>query len=264
MICIVFYPRIVQVDFQAVHLCIRQVVHYCVADLKKTSFLLYFGYRFNHFNSIEMRHYLLVLVALVMCSAAYAQQADTAASPVSKKKHVKPAKPPVCYIGFSSGMNNTTGFLGLDFNIRVNKFVTLDAGAGPSTWGNKLYLGGKYYLQKAHRGWALAGGFSFSSGEENMHVTAATYYGTERVHLALRPQTNAFIGVYRYWTLGKKYNRIFVHAGKSIALHPVRFHETYGDPLTEDAKRQIRNMSPGGFLGGLTLGGGFSFGLYRK
>ncbi len=209
-----------------------------------------------------MKKYLLLVIAVVLWSATFAQQADSVTS--HKKKHAKPAKPPVCYIGFSTGVDNPPGVFGLDFNIRVAKFITLDVGAGPGTWGNKLYLGGKYYLKEPHRGWALAGGFTFSSGEENVKLHLSTINGVEKVSMSLKPVDNAFIAVYHYWTLGKKYNRVFVDFGKSVALRPPHYHELYGDPITDQARDRIRSLSPGGFLGGLMFGAGLSFGLYRK
>ena len=196
---------------------------------------------------------------------ASAQQADTIVQRTRQSKHAKPAKPPACYIGLSTGMDNPSGYFGLDFNIRLAKYLTLDAGAGPSTWGNKLYLGAKCYLKEAQRGWALSGGVTFSSGQENVNLRLNTIYSNlEKVSLSLNPDENAFIAVYHYWTLGRKYNRFFVDFGKSIALQPPHFHEKIGDPLTSDSKQRVRNLCPGEFIGGLMVGCGFSFGLYRK
>ncbi len=213
-----------------------------------------------------MKKYVLLLIILITCTHAHAQQADSATGLTTKKqKHTMPKRPPVCYIGLSTGLDNSAGVFGLDFNIRVTNFITLDVGAGPGTWGNKLYLGGKYYLKEAHRGWALAGGFTFSSGEENIKLNLSTIYNsTEKVALSLKPDANAFIAVYHYWNLGKKYNRFFVDFGKSIALTPAHYHEIYGDPLSDQARQRVRSLSPGGFLGGIMLGAGLNFGLYRK
>ncbi len=214
-----------------------------------------------------MKKFFLLLAVLVTCLHTFAQKADTIAAPGTRKnRHVKPTKPPVCYIGLSTGIDNPAGVVGLDFNIRVANYITVDVGAGPGTWGNKLYLGGKYYLKEAHRGWALAGGFTFSSGEENVKLNLYTLNNNtkEKIALSLKPEDNAFIAVYHYWNLGKKYNRFFVDFGKSIALHPPHYHEIYGDPLSDEGKQRVRNLSPGEFLGGIMLGVGVNFGLYRK
>ncbi len=206
------------------------------------------------------------MVASAVYVSAYAQQADTTITGHSpKKKHEMPTKTPACYIGLSTGIDNPSGYFGLDFNIRLGKYITLDVGAGPGTWGNKLYLGGKYYLKENQQGWALSGGFTFSSGQETLNLRLPTINNTtERVALTLKPENNAFIAAYHYWKLGRKHNRFFVDFGKSIALHPEHFHQKNGDPLTDEARQRVRNLCPGEFLGGLMAGTGFSFALYRK
>jgi len=220
-----------------------------------------------HANYTPMKKYFLLLVVLTaLFSVAHAQQPDTTqAQLAAKTKNSKPGKRPACYIGLSTGINNPSGYIGLDFNIHIGKYITLDAGAGPGTWGNKLYIGGKYYLKKHQRGWALSGGVTFSSGLETVNLKLPTIYNnTERVALTLKPESNAFIAVYHYWKLGKKNNRFFVDFGKSVALQPERFHQKTGDPITEEARQRVSNLCPGKFLGGLMVGTGFSFGLYHK
>ncbi len=213
-----------------------------------------------------MKKYLFVFIALILSISTQARQGDTTlAYGNNVTKNRKPAKPPVCYLGLSTGINNAPGVFGLDFNIRLGNFVTLDAGVGPSTWGNKIYAGAKYYLKEAHRGWALGGGLTYNSGVESMKLRLNTIYGTrERVALSLKPKDNAFVAIYHYWTLGRKYNRFYVDLGKSVPLHPPHYHELYGDPLTDRASQDIKRLAPGNFMGGMMIGAGFSFGLYRK
>ena len=204
----------------------------------------------------------LLFVILILSYHCHAQSADVSSRDKESWKHKRSEKsaiPPVCYIGFSTGMNNPSGFLGLDFNIKLGKYVTLDAGAGPSTWGNKLCVGGKYYLKPAHRGFAFGGGLTFSSGQENAKPTVQTIYGKEKVTLSFKPQANIFVAAYYYWTIGRKYNRFYVEAGRSVPLHSPHYHEVYGPPLTDDARTFIKRLSPGGYM----LGAGFSFALHR-
>jgi len=210
-----------------------------------------------------MKKYLFSFIALLFCIATYAAPADTT---TIKMRHGKPTKPPVCYLDLSTGVNNPSGFLGLDFNICLSNYVTLDAGVGPSTWGNKLFVGAKYYLNTGDRSWAVGGGFSYSSGEENVNLKLNTLAGNDqKVSLSLKSQDDAFIAIYKYWTLGKKYNRFYVDLGKAVDMHVPRFHEAPGyAPLTSDAVQKVKNMAPGDFLGGVMLGVGVSFGLYRK
>lgn len=211
-----------------------------------------------------MKKYFLVFIALILYASTKAQQTDTTTHG-NGNSHIKPVKPPVCYLGLSTGINNAPGIFGLDFNIRAGNFVTIDAGVGPSTWGNKIYIGAKYYLKENYRGWALGGGITYNSGVESVRLKLNTIYGIrEKVSLSLKPEDNAFVAIYHYWTLGKKYNRFYVDLGKSVPLHPPHYHEMYGDPLTDQAKQNVKQLAPGNFMGGMMVGAGFSFGLYRK
>lgn len=214
-------------------------------------------------NQRSMKKYLSLFIVLLIYTASYAASTDTTAV---KMRHGKPTKPPVCYLDLSTGINNPSGFLGVDFNICLSNYVTLDGGVGAGTWGNKLFVGAKYYLKAGDRAWAVGGGFSYSSGEENVNLNLNTVNGDkEKVSLSLKSQDDAFIAIYHYWTLGKKYNRFYVDAGKAVDLHTPRFHEDPGYPqLTSDAIQKVKRMAPGDFAGGIMVGLGFSFGLYRK
>ena len=209
-----------------------------------------------------MHKRLLVVISLLLCMHGYAQQADDEPTQKELKKKVrsvKPEKPPVCYIGFSGGINNPAGIVGFDFNIKVANYVTFDGGAGPSTWGNKLYVGAKYYIKPVQRGFALGGGITFNSGQENARIKMETVNGRQDVKVNLKAQTNAFIAVYHYWNIGRKYNRFFAEVGKSVQLHGAHYHEVYGPPLTDKSADNIRSIAPGGLMAGV----GFSFALYR-
>ena len=210
-----------------------------------------------------MKKYFPLFITLLICSGLHAAAQDDT---TQTTKHKKPSRPPSCYLGLSTGINNPPGIFGVDFNICLGPAVTLDAGVGPSTWGNKLYAGAKYYLKDAHRSWAVGGGFSYSSGEENVNLKLNTVNGDkETISLSLKPQDDGFIAIYHYWTIGKKYNRFYVDAGKAVDLHTPRFHEDPGYPqLTSDAVSKVKRMAPGDFIGGIMIGTGVSFGLYRK
>lgn len=208
---------------------------------------------------------LILAVSALFClgySPVYAQQAETAtASSANKKnKRTDPAQKPVCYIGFGSGLNNTCGILGFDLNIALAPHVSLDAGAGTSTWGNKLYVGAKYYLNAPQRGWAFGGGLTFNSGIENMKLTTETVNGKREVILNLKPQNNIYLATYKYWKIGRRYNRFFITMGYSVPLRGDKFEQTYGPQLTDVGERVIKILSPGGLM----LGWGFSFGLYNR
>ncbi len=181
-----------------------------------------------------------------------------------KLHYVTPAtqpvpKAPVCFIGFGSGINNSAGILGLEFNLSLAKHVTLDAGVGPSTWGNKLFIGSKYYLRSPQRGFAFGGGFTFNSGQENRTAKLETINGPQRVTLTLKPQLNAFAAAYKYWRLGKRNNRFYTGLGWSAPVMHHHIKEVYGSPLSQKGRDRENKRSPGGLM----LCFGFSFALYR-
>ena len=170
--------------------------------------------------------------------------------------------PPFSYIGFSSGINNPAGAIGFDFDVPVHKYLSIGAGGGFSTWGNKLHFDAKYFIKRNHRGWALGGGFTFNSGDNNYTTrymeTTAGY--REKVNLDLRVQRNIFFAVYHYWNLGRRYNRFFTGFGWSVPLVDKKFIQlSPGSSLTQASANRIDRLAPGGLMVSL----GFSFGLHH-
>ena len=177
---------------------------------------------------------------------------------IEKPKILRPLRCPGAYLGVSTGINNNTGLIGIDIDVPVDKFVSIDGGAGIGSWGYKLALGAKYYLQPCQRGWAFGGGLTYSTGLGNYQQDMETINGTETVSLNLHPQTNLFLAAYRYWSLGKRYNRFFLELGYSVSLTGGdKYDEVIGDPLSDNSKTTMRLISPGGII----IGAGFSFGL---
>lgn len=205
-----------------------------------------------------MKKLIFYIFAAIYGMSAFAQEATTGTA--ETKRPNKTAGAPVCYIGFSLGVNNPSGIVGFDFNIPLAPHVTLDAGAGPSTWGNKLYIGSKYYLRPVQRGWAFGGGITFNSGNENLKTRINTINGRSEVTLALKPQTNIYISAYHYWTIGRRHNRFFLELGRSVHITQVKYTNLRGPELTSDSDRVLKRLAPGGTM----IGAGFSFGLYNR
>ncbi|PQJ11058.1 hypothetical protein CJD36_013900 [Flavipsychrobacter stenotrophus] len=206
-----------------------------------------------------MKQLISICLLLSLSTGAIAQQTN---SKENTKKQYR-SKPPVCYIGFSMGINNPSGVLGFDVNIPLTSNVTLDGGAGTSTWGNKLYVGGKYYLRSPQRGFAFGGGLTFNSGADNFKTRLETIYNDrQEVTLNLKSQANIFLGAYHYWTVGKYNNRFYLELGRSIPLTGVHFEQinVNGNPITENSHKAVNILAPGGFM----FGFGFSFALYNK
>ncbi len=209
-----------------------------------------------------MKTSFVTLIALLLFTGTYAQLAtDPPAEKQKGKKHKreKPAKPPVFYIETSTGVNNPSGLLGLDFNVCLASCVTLDAGIGTSTWGNKLFLGSKYYLKSPQRGFAFGGGFTFNSGQENRQVNTETVNGKAPVSVSFKSQPNAFLAAYHYWTLGRRYNRFYTMLGWSVPMHSPHIAQVSGPAITQSGRDHLERRAPGGLI----VGFGFSFSLHH-
>jgi hypothetical protein len=178
----------------------------------------------------------------------------------SKKVRVRPGRCPAIYITTSTGINNNTAILGFSFDVPVSKNVSIDAGPGTGTWGNKVYVGAKYYLKPCHRGFAFGTGLTYCPGVNHDHANLTTVYGnTEDVGYNKNPQTNILFAAYKYWYLGKKYNRVYVELGWSAPLSSgEKITQLYGDPISSDTRSSLDSDAPGGPI----LAVGVSFGVY--
>ncbi len=205
-----------------------------------------------------MKQLTATLLALLFCAHSFAQ--DGSEKPNYKKeKRESSNRPPVLYITPSTGINNNTGLVGVSLDVPVTQKVSIEGGAGLSTWGDKLYIGGKYFLQPGHRGWAFGVGLTYNTGISNYQPTLETIYNTnEVVQLDLHPQTNVFLAAYRYWKLGRRANRIYLELGWSVALSGNRFDQTAGDQISDNANNEMNLLAPGGLI----VGCGFSFGVH--
>ena len=167
---------------------------------------------------------------------------------------------PKAYLGLNLGLNNPNGILGFSFEIPIIKNVALSAGAGAGLWGSTIFAEGRYYITPCHRGWALGGGISHSSGQHNFqpHKMLATVSGAEHVSLDLLQQTNLYLSIYRSWNLGKKKNKFYATAGWSAPLRTARFRQISGDKLVQSSMDKVQGWAPGGLM----LGVGIYFGIH--
>jgi len=201
----------------------------------------------------------LILLLCLLSGTFYVQAQDR----VSQKKAeaIKDVKCPKAYFGVSTGINNPNGVLGFNVDIPI-KQVSVGGGVGVSTWGNKIYAEGRYYLRPCQRGFAFGGGITHNAGRVHAQMKLETDQGKQNVTMNLNPQTNAFIAAYHFWSLGKRHNRFYVDAGYSVPLQTAHFKQVFqpGQPtamISSSAKDRLREFSPGGLM----LGFGFSFGL---
>ena len=205
-----------------------------------------------------MKQLTTTLIALLFCAHSFAQD-GTEKSHYKETKKEYTGRPPVLYITTSTGINNNTGLVGVGIDVPVGQKLLLGAGAGISTWGDKIYIGGKYFLRPGHTGWAFGGGVTHNTGLTNFTDNLETVYGnTEQVTLNLNAQTNVFLAAYRYWSIGRKrINKFYLELGWSVPLTGDRFDQTDGDPISSNSTATMNLLSPGGII----VGAGFSFGV---
>jgi hypothetical protein len=207
-----------------------------------------------------MKKIALALLLAIPCLQSYAQE-GTPEAMMNSKEPQRTANSPVIYVTTSTGINNTTGILGFSFEVPIAPYVSLESGAGASTWGDKLYAGAKLYMRPNQRGLAFSVGLTRNMGGNNEKITLQTIYTTnEPVTLRLYPKTNVLFAVYRYFNLGNQYNRFFVGAGWSVNVAGKGWTQTAGTPLSDRSNNEINATAPGGPM----LMAGFSFGISRK
>jgi hypothetical protein len=205
----------------------------------------------------------LLSLLLLLCAGfnAFAQNDDEDDAPRKVRVNRRNGVCPVLYLGLSTGLNNESGIMGFNIDLPLNKKLSLGAGFGEGTWGAKAYSEVRYYItERCHRGWALGAGITYASGSNNFKQTLETINGKEKVTLNLHPQDNVFFALYRFWSLGREYNRIYANIGYSVPFHDARYKVIYGDPLTQSTSDGLRSLSPGG----LVVGAGISFGIHEK
>lgn len=207
-----------------------------------------------------MKHTLLILCLFSLHVAAQAQSGQRMMQRTEERhKSRKETACPRVYIGFSTGINNPVGVLGPQVDIAISPSVSLGTGVGISSWGTKTFIEGRYYFKQCHRGWAVAGGFTYNTGLQDAEFEdMETVAGKATVRVDERPQANFMFSGYHFFNLGRAHrNRFHLQAGYSIPLTEKHYEQTYGPPMTRDAHDAMLITAPGGLI----LGLGFSFGL---
>jgi hypothetical protein len=207
-----------------------------------------------------MKRFLLLLYLLPGMLCVHGQDM------ISKKRNnfVVADKCPKAYFGVGTGLNNPNGILGFNVSVPI-KFVSVCGGIGVSTWGNKIFAEGRYYLRPCQRGFAFGAGITHNTGRDHAMLKMQTDQGSKQtVTINLYAITNAYIAAYHFWTIGKRHNKFYVDAGYSVPLQTAHFRQVFppgqqqqSGLLTQSAKDRLRLLSPGGFM----VGAGFCFGL---
>lgn len=196
-----------------------------------------------------------ILIALAGINA-YAQDNNIPSENKTKEK----GSCPKIYITTSTGINNNTGIAGFSIDVPVSQNVSIDAGPGTGTWGYKVYAGAKYYLKPCHRGFAFGTGLTYCPGVYHDKHNLTTVYGyDETIEYNKNPMLNILFAAYKYWNLGKKYNRIYVELGWSVLLtNGDRITQLTGAPISDQTLHDLGSTVPGGPI----IAAGFSFGVH--
>jgi hypothetical protein len=161
-------------------------------------------------------------------------------------------------LGTSTGINNSTGILGIHGEFLINNKVSITVGAGLSSWGGKLCLNGKYFLKPDHKGWAFGGGLTQASGSSSMDIEEKLKSGNSISHtFKLNPIVGLDLIAARYWRLGERRNRIYLQLGYNRALTTNQYKLLSPTQPNPDFYKVMDLLSPRGIVVAL----GFSFKL---
>lgn len=190
------------------------------------------------------------LITLVITIAAFATN-------VSARNGYNSSSCPKFYLGISSGINNHSGFLGVNFDVPVTTQFSLGTGVGLSSWGYKAYGEGRFYFKECNRGWALGAAFTYNTGLQDIAVDMPTTIGTTEVVMDWEPSPNVAVSAYHFFNLGRGGHRFYLQLGWSQAIVSTPYVVTSGHTLDSDGVTAMNLLSPGGLI----FGFGFSFGL---
>ena len=200
-----------------------------------------------------------ILLFLLVLSTSLVTTAQEASSGNSKTSIGEP-RCPVVFIGTGTGLENPFGLLGINIDVPVIPYFSVNAGVGISSWGTKMHGEVRYYLKPCNKGWAFSAGITHNTGLDNFTISMPTVAGTADVTMDLLAATNVYIGIYHFWRLGKRGNRFNITTGYSIPLSSNNYIQTAGPAIDEDGRSVMKIVAPGGLM----LGVGFSFGIYSK
>ena len=167
---------------------------------------------------------------------------------------------PKSYIGISSGINNSCGLLGVQFEQQLGSRFTLFSGLGIGTWGNKVTLGTRIY-GKAPLGSAFGISLSCATGvngvKSNLEVMENGVAVKKDVVFNAKPVYLLNLTWIKFWPVGVK-NKFSFELGYGLKLSQNNYDMVPSTVVLSDlSKKAMALIEPGG----LTVGIGFHFGL---
>lgn len=166
-------------------------------------------------------------------------------------------KPPVLYLGTSTGIDNYSGMIGIGAEIGFSPQATARLGVGIGSWGTKHTIALKYE-DRMKTGWGYGVGFSSASGIKNLDLELRTTTGTRTVSIDLYRASSLNFFASRNWLLKNGKNRFILDLGYAVPLTNKNFYMLNdGSELSPDEDTLVRIIRPGGIIVGI----GFMFGL---
>jgi hypothetical protein len=204
----------------------------------------------NPCSSIKKTNVLLLgILSLFFNSYCFAAQIDSSST--------QKEKAPPLYLGFSAGLNNQNGALGLNLEIPLANQLSISTGIGLGTWGFKYYGQTFLYFNKnKHRGSAISFGITRAQGPKELTINVSTTSGSEDAIISGTGATNGFLSFYNFFNMGKQKNKFYLQLGYSAKLnHPsytLSPSNHYGYvSLSESGRKFVNALAPGGFIVGL-------------
>ncbi len=203
-----------------------------------------------------MKKLTLVFLLIALSVTSFAQRGYKGKSSKGGRNNYECPK---LYIGVTAGIENPGGLVGFNIDVPVTQRFSLSGSAGLSSWGYKAGGEGRFYFGDCNRSWALGAGVTYNTGLSNLSMTLPTTYGDATVLVDLKPKTNVFFAVHKFFNLGRNGHRFNIMAGYSMRLDDDNYTILNNYELTTEGEDVMRVLAPGGLM----IGFGFSFGVLR-
>ena len=193
-----------------------------------------------------MKSTVTIFVLALFCINVFSQ---AEINPYLKYSDPHKMNSPRTYIGFSTGINNMVGILGITLDQEVNKNFTMGVGIGLSTWGYKWELNVQYY-PKGWPGLYIKGGYSRNTGLVGFETEMELDNGSNQyVMMDLEPVGNIFFTAGHAWKLGKK-NKFYLEGGYALPLVTDDYYSLCDNSvnLSSTSEQVMRILRPGGLV----------------
>jgi hypothetical protein len=199
---------------------------------------------YSPFNFLLMRRLLFLLVFTGLVFTVHSQNTTYA---VEQSRSL--------YIGIGTGIESFSGMVGVTADIKAKENLFVRLGAGLGGWGGKLSVGIRGE-KRAGNSIGYGAFFSYASGLKEFTTNLETTTGNKDVKLKLSPVMVITPEFSYKWIFGNGH-RFFISGGYGVPLQSNHWEVLDGSQLTDDSKKVMRILTPGG----LSIGLGFQFAL---